>query len=179
MGFPKGIYGDQGIEGRFELGTAPVQDVDFRDTVIQKFLAEIEGLVFLLLVSGVERLAITDRHVVGVVIFSSRVGSHVVLVLFRIEEKREVAFLEFRQSKSDGHLGKGTGQEIVGVNKFQAADFQTQNFAAVENHFRFDAGRMNKTIQNKLTVVSFKVVGNDYDILVLKGQGSPVVGFGL
>jgi hypothetical protein len=77
----------------------------------------------LLLVPGVENFPIAYRHIIGIIKFSSRVGSHVFLVLFRIKEMGEVSLFEFGQSECGGHLGQGTGKEIVRIDKFQAADF--------------------------------------------------------
>jgi hypothetical protein len=54
-------------------------------------LAEIEGFVSLLLAPGIESFTIGDGHVIGVVIMSSWVGSHVVLVLLGVEKMMEIS----------------------------------------------------------------------------------------
>jgi hypothetical protein len=46
-------------------------------------------------VPGVERLAVGDGHIVWIVVMSSWVESHVILVLFCIQKMREISFVEF------------------------------------------------------------------------------------
>ena len=117
----KAIESRQGFKQPFEGQTALFQETDVRFAVRHQFFLEIKHLLFvtLLLMPGFQGLTCFGGHGFGPVVIEGRDGSHVVLMLREVELVREVALVDFRQSKG---FGKGRQRHLEETERIDETD---------------------------------------------------------
>lgn len=111
----------KGIEARFcfelpfKVHATLFEEADVRLTVFQEFFLEIEDVLFMreLSVPLEELGTVFHRHVVRHIIMHRQQGSHVILVVIRIEQMGEVPILSSVSSKVFGNLASFMEKKLM------------------------------------------------------------------